>query len=308
MSAKLAYERAVWLNGVSRRGISVSDFQSWKIQGFCPICQKRTEFIARGEWLRDDLICVSCPRGSVPRERALALVLNELKPNWRELNIHESSPGKTGVSPVLKRDAPRYIATQYFPQRPFGSNHQGFRNENLESLTFEDESIDITVTLDVMEHVYHPDKVISEVFRTLKPGGIYICTFPVRKEQTNAWERRFVRHADGTIENIKEPEIHGNPVDKDGSIVTVDYGYDLHKAIAEWAPFDVRVYRFSDRTHGILGENTDLIVCTKPLSGLESTKILVSSNVRQFSEPLKKWPVIHKIAQRIYSHLRKIAV
>ncbi|OBQ59852.1 hypothetical protein A8145_24795 [Mesorhizobium loti] len=65
---------------------------------------------------------------------------------------------------------------------------------------------------------------------------------------------------------MKEPEIHGNPVSNEGSIVTVDYGYDLHLAIAEWAPFDVRVYRFADRTHGILGEYTDLIVCTKPAS------------------------------------------
>jgi ubiquinone/menaquinone biosynthesis C-methylase UbiE len=61
-----------------------------------------------------------------------------------------------------------------------------FRNENLEALTFPDETFDITVTLDVMEHVYNPDKVFQEVYRTLKKGGVYLCTFPVRKGQTVA--------------------------------------------------------------------------------------------------------------------------
>ncbi|TPM97931.1 methyltransferase domain-containing protein [Mesorhizobium sp. B2-1-3A] len=242
------------------------DFQAWKISGFCPICQKNTEFVAKGAWLRDELVCTSCPQGSIPRERALALVLNELRPDWRGLHIHESSPVSGGISAVMKRDARHYIASQYFPDLPFGSMHKGVRNEDLENLTFGDCSFDITVTLDVMEHVYHPDKVVSEVFRTLRPGGIYICTFPVRKSQTSAWERRFIQHEDGTREHLKEPEIHGNPVSNEGSIVTVDYGYDLHLAIAEWAAFDVRVYRFADRTHGILGEYTDLIVCTKPAS------------------------------------------
>jgi SAM-dependent methyltransferase len=244
----------------------MNEFRPWKISGFCPICQKNTEFLAKGAWLREELLCTSCPKGSIPRERALALILNELRPDWRDLHIHESSPEVRGISPVMKREARHYIASQYFPDQPFGSMHKGVRNENLESLTFDDCCFDITVTLDVMEHVYHPDKVISEIFRTIKPGGIYICTFPVRKSQTNAWERRFVQNADGTREHLKEPEIHGNPVSSNGSIVTVDYGYDLHLAIAEWAPFDVRVYRFADRTHGILGEYTDLIVCTKPAS------------------------------------------
>ena len=85
----------------------------------------------------------------------------------------------------------------------------------------------------------------------------------MRKAQTTGWERRLLRHEDGTMEHLKDPEIHGNPVDRRGSIVTVDYGYDLHVQIAKWAPFDVRVYRFADETHGILGEYTEVIVCHK---------------------------------------------
>jgi hypothetical protein len=71
---------------------------------------------------------------------------------------------------------------------------------------------------------------------------------------------------DGSIRHLVEPaEYHGNPVDASGSLVTIDYGYEIGREIAEWAPFDVRISRFWDPTHGIIGDYTEVIVCTKPL-------------------------------------------
>lgn len=163
----------------------------------------------------------------------------------------------------MARDGRHYTASQYFPGEIFGSIVKGVRNENLEKQTFNDELFDIVISLDVMEHVYYPDRVFAEVYRTLKPGGVYICTFPMRNYQVTGWERRFIKKDDGTVEHMKEPEIHGNPVSSEGSIVTVDYGYDLHKTIATWAPFDIRVSRFNDEFHGIIGEYTEVIVCQK---------------------------------------------
>ncbi len=52
------------------------------------------------------------------------------------------------------------------------------RSENIEDLTFADESIDIFVTQDVLEHVFHPDRAIAEIHRVLKPGGTHIFTAP----------------------------------------------------------------------------------------------------------------------------------
>jgi hypothetical protein len=45
--------------------------------------------------------------------------------------------------------------------------------------------------------------------------------------------------------------------------VTFDYGHDLPELISEWAPFDVEIRRFVDRSRGILGEMNDVIICTK---------------------------------------------
>ena len=236
---------------------------SIRLVGYCPICQSDTVFEASHSWHRDHLVCQTCPNGSVPRERALALVLNEICPDWRVMSIHESSPGGRGISVKLADECPEYVGTQFFPDVERGTIKDGWRCEDLETQTFADGIFDIVVSLDVMEHVYHPDKVFSEVHRTLKPGGFYICTFPIRNYQIIGWERRFILNDDGTRTDLRELEIHGNPISNEGSIVTIDYGYDIHKSIVEWAPFDVRITRFASPRHGIIGEYTEVIVCQK---------------------------------------------
>lgn len=157
-------------------------------KGFCPICEKEVTFRSENEWYRDYLACTSC--WSLVRERAIALILSEIAPTWRGLSVHESSPSCGFFSSKLKREATGYVASHYFPGRPLGVTFDGWRNENLEEQTFKDASFDIVISLDVMEHVFEPAKAYSEVFRTLKPGGIYIHTFPINKGQVTAAERR----------------------------------------------------------------------------------------------------------------------
>ena len=193
-----------------------SVFPLW-IPGYCPICEHPTAFEASGPWYRDTLTCPSCR--SVVRERALAMVLNDLRPDWRQLAVHEAAPLERAISPKLRSEAPRYVATQYYPQAPFGSMVNGVRNENLEAQTFGDGSFDIVITLDVMEHVLHPDRVYAEIFRTLKDGGVYIHTFPIRRDLMESHRRRVELLADGSLRHLEEPEYHGNPVDLTGSLV-----------------------------------------------------------------------------------------
>lgn len=145
--------------------------------------------------------------------------------------------------------------------------HGVYRNEDLENQTFDDLSFDLVVSLDVMEHVFDPAKAYQEIYRTLKHGGYYLHTFPIRKWQTEAVVRRAELSPDGAIKHLVEtPEYHGNPVDPQGSLVTHDYGYDIAQRISEWVPFDVRITRFCDQWHGIIGEYTEVVVCAKVLN------------------------------------------
>ncbi len=52
--------------------------------------------------------------------------------------------------------------------------------ENALDLSFEDNSFDLVVTVDVIEHVGQPARMMSEISRVLKPGGLAVITFPQR--------------------------------------------------------------------------------------------------------------------------------
>lgn len=239
-----------------------------ELDGHCPICDCDIGYRARFSWYRSQLGCAGCPkgRGSVPRERALALVLNQLRPNWRELAIHESSPADRGVSKLLREECPGYVGSHFHPNSPLGATVDGYRNENLEAQTFADETFDLVVSLDVFEHLFRPDLAAQEIYRTLKPGGLHICTFPIYKDKVEATEARAVLSADGEVQHLTDPpEYHGNPISGEGALVTYHYGYDIHARMAEWGPFDVSITRFHDRRAGVLGEHTEVVVCSKQL-------------------------------------------
>jgi hypothetical protein len=76
-------------------------------------------------------------------------------------------------------------------------------------------------------------------------------------------ERRASLASDGSIIHHFEPEYHGNPVDPHGSLVTFHYGYDLADLIAEWTLFEVEIRRYNQRSAGIVGEFTEVLICRK---------------------------------------------
>ena len=75
--------------------------------GHCPVCARVVVFVALSEWLRDTYQCMRC--GSIPRQRALMQVLDDVAPQWRRLRIHESSPDGAG-SQRIARDCEGYDA------------------------------------------------------------------------------------------------------------------------------------------------------------------------------------------------------
>src|ERR1700704_3017218 len=68
-------------------------------KGLCPCCDKKVTFASFNPWLRDYFRCTNC--FSIPRERALMVVIDKYYPDWRDLVIHESSPGYKGTSNKL---------------------------------------------------------------------------------------------------------------------------------------------------------------------------------------------------------------
>jgi SAM-dependent methyltransferase len=230
-------------------------------RGVCPICERTVTFTARDAWLRDHYKCGGCR--SIPRERALMLVVQQQFPNWRELKIHESSPGNRGASKRFATECPGYVPTQFFSGQPPGSVVNGVRCENLERLTFADESVDLHITQDVFEHVLRPAQAFAEVARTLKPGGAHIFTVPIVNKDAPTRARIALSDA-GEVAHLEPPEYHGNPIDAKGALVTFDWGYDIREFITKACGLDTQIIRLDDISKGIRAEYIEVLVTKKP--------------------------------------------
>lgn len=224
--------------------------------GYCPICESDTKFTARNTWLRDFYLCSKC--GSIPRERALMGVINRFVPNWKSLVIHESSPGKRGTSIRLRDGCEKYIASQYYNDIPSGKIVDGVRSENLESLTFEDNSIDIHITQDVFEHVFEPQKAFSEIARTLAPGGAHVFTVPL-VNKNNPSKRRAVIDSQGNVNHLEEASFHGNSIGDGKSLVTIDWGYDICWHIHKTCGLFTQIIYIDDLSKGIRAEYIEVL-------------------------------------------------
>ena len=228
--------------------------------GYCVCCDKNVKFIATNSWYRDNYICSNCK--SIPRERALMYLIEKFYPNYNLLDIHESSPCKRGASLKLQNKCPNYIASQYYGESDKGKIINGYRNENLESQTFKDESFDLVITQDVMEHIFNPQSAFREIARTLKPGGAHIFTVPlINKERTTeCWAKL---DDNNNIIFLKEKEYHGNPINPKGSPVTFHIGFYLLNLIYKSSGMVTQIFTIDNIDLGIRAEYIDVLISRK---------------------------------------------
>ena len=225
--------------------------------GYCEICHGRTLFVLNGPSLRDDYRCVRCE--SIPRWRALLHVLNTEFPDWRRSDIHEPGGGGAGTNRI-RADAPGYSASQFHPQLPLGAECGRVTNQDLEALTFSDDSFDLFITQDVLEHVLRPDRAFAEIRRVLRSGGAHVFTVPYYKDRSTFV--RAVPSPDG-IEYLAPADYHRNPVDPNGSLVVREWGTDLAAYVKDHSDLDTEVHALRDRTLGLDGPMLEVFVCRK---------------------------------------------
>ncbi|VXD25591.1 methyltransferase domain-containing protein [Planktothrix paucivesiculata] len=237
------------------------DNQVMKNQGYCYTCDQEVEFSSHQAWLRDSYKCNNC--GSIPRERALMYCIEKFYPHWKQLSIHETSPASRGASLKLKNNCPNYQTSQYFPEFPLGETHSsGWRNEDLENQTFADETFDLVISQDVMEHIFNPEKAFSEIARTLKHGGAHIFTVPIVNKQKPSSVRATLE-ANGEINYLEEAQYHGNPVNPQGSLVTRDWGYDICDFILKHSGLYTTIVYIDDISLGIRAEYIEVLISRK---------------------------------------------
>ncbi|MGC2047296.1 MAG: class I SAM-dependent methyltransferase [Gallionella sp.] len=150
----------------------------------------------------------------------LAQLIRQYGSKLSEMDVVELDP-RSPLRPILS-EAKSYVRSYYSPTDSLGSlNPDGARCESITRLTFTDNSVDLIVSSDVLEHV--PDLVVAfkETARVLRPGGIHLFTVPPRDRT-----RRRAEFIDGKLKHSAEPEYHSDPLNLSGILTFWDIGPD----------------------------------------------------------------------------------
>ncbi len=157
--------------------------------------------------------CIRC--GANFRYELLAGLLRDGKPTLSELDIVELDPDSP-LRPLLSMGR-SYLRTFYSDaQKPGTTRADGARCEDVTALTLPDQSADLLVSSEVLEHV--PDLALAtrEISRVLRPGGRHIFTVPTVPEGPTICRARIEA---GRIEHLVTPEYHGDPLGKGQGIL-----------------------------------------------------------------------------------------
>jgi SAM-dependent methyltransferase len=133
-----------------------------------------------------------------------------------------------------------------------GTILSGVRHEDVEDMSFDDESFDLIVSNDVFEHVPNPSLAFSECARVLRAGGVMLATIPFHSDLDASVVR--ARLIDNKVENLLPPSFHGNPISADGSLVFTDFGWDVIASIKNAGFANVFVELYASSTHAHIGE------------------------------------------------------
>jgi SAM-dependent methyltransferase len=206
-------------------------------QQFCYVCGKTSQFISDTDFSLREAKCIHC--GSSQRNSDVAkIIINTFPRNddislsqadkyLKHLGIYEAQA--SGPIHHCLKDLPHYICSEYFDDIQNGEkNKEGILCENLQDLSFPDETFDLVITQDVMEHVDCPEKAFSEINRVLKLGGYHIFTIPYHESKPTL--RRIVIEQGERIH--KYPQVyHGDPLREQGALVFTDFGSDMNTMI-----------------------------------------------------------------------------
>jgi SAM-dependent methyltransferase len=171
--------------------------------------------------LRETLQCNHCI-GSM-RQRSLAVaLLGLLNARWGTEFASIAAVAAHGLEGLrildtdnfsaisnLLRNCSGHTRCSYIPRKPWGTLLEpNYFNEDLQHLTFSDQTFDIVLTSDVMEHVRDCDSAHREIFRVLKCGGAYIFNVPF--EINAAEDIQLVDTSTQEDVYLCKPQIHGD--------------------------------------------------------------------------------------------------
>ena len=141
-------------------------------------------------------------------------------------------------------------------------NEKGVRNEDLTHLSFEDNSFDIIMSFDCLEHILDFESAIQQMHRVLKPGGRIMWTVPFRSDLSENLIRSSLSK-DGDIIHHHPPEYHGDPINSKGCLCFTHFGWEMLNQVKVAGFSDAYAVAYWSDIFGYLGNEQFLFVANK---------------------------------------------
>lgn len=195
---------------------------------FCPLCEAKRIFVR----LNTNVIsvrCTFCRASSITL--SLVDILQSVTQGISSKHVYELS-SRGPLVKYLKRTSKNFTSSEYFDDVTCGDYYKGVQCQDVQRLTYPSESFDICTSTEVFEHVPNDSKGFSEIYRVLKPNGIFVFTVPIHNGYKTI-ERAKVM-SNGKIQHTLPPEFHRNPLRGHKKILAFrNYGYDIVDKLIE---------------------------------------------------------------------------
>jgi SAM-dependent methyltransferase len=151
-------------------------------------------------------------------------VLKCVIPDLSRRHVYELSSRGSLVRYLLKH-AGKLTLSEYFDDVAPGRFKGGVQCQDVQQLTYPEDSFDVCTSTEVFEHVPHDVQGFRELRRVLKPGGILLFTVPMVDTEKTVERARLVN---GRIEYLLPPEYHGDRIRGSGAVLCFrNYGLDI---------------------------------------------------------------------------------
>lgn len=220
----------------------VATYSEHIVNGYCHVCKCNRRLLIDPDlnW-SNTYACFICGTGA--RTRGFIMALDLYFSSYKHGAVHEA--GVLGHANHISNASAFYTSSQWDSSlQPGALITDTHSNQNLEQLTFEDNTFDYFITQDVFEHINYPEKAAKEIMRVLKPGGKHVFTAP-RSHPELVKSRPRIKIENDEITHLEPPEYHYR--NNDGSseqnwLVTYDYGPDFLDLMHEWTNNHTSLY------------------------------------------------------------------
>ena len=224
---------------IARHDVPLASLES--VDGYCQACGCATVFLvntgamfAERPNLREGLRCTRCQLTARQRLVLLAMQgeLETMSGKSRAALLERT----TRLYGAARRRWPGLVGSEYLGEHRTSGRYYWWsthwwrwrrtRHESITGLSYADQSLDLLVHSDVLEHVYNTRRALAESVRVLREKGVMIFTAPFFVEREVSLLRG--RPLDGgVIEHLEAPEYHGDGVARGGIYTFHSFGWDL---------------------------------------------------------------------------------